>query len=264
MLFLNGMQLSMSLTLKTSIMLVATSNPSESLPQANTETMQTFMGMLAHEMRTQIAGICTASNMLLQEKGSTKNKGFYLSYINSMSLNVLHVLNNMMASTTVGNAKLEVKSMQTDIQIRKWLKSQIHQYDLITAIKSIKIKVTIRRGVPEYITTDAIKLGQILKNLIDNALKYTPTGTIISISLNPLGENRILFMVADQGQGIPADKTHLLFQPFQLLDQGFAGTGLGLYISKLYATSLGGDIMLGSNDKRGTTFLLLISTQADA
>jgi signal transduction histidine kinase len=71
-------------------------------------------------------------------------------------------------------------------------------------------------------------------------------------------------MVSDQGRGIPTDKTHLLFQPFQLLDQGFAGTGLGLYISKLYATSLGGDIMLGSNDERGATFLLLISTQADA
>jgi signal transduction histidine kinase len=240
------------------------SNPTKAAPQANTETMQIFMGMLAHEMRTQIAGICTASNMLLQEKGSTKNKGFYLSYINSMSLNALHVLNNMMASTTIGVGKMEVKSMQTSIQIRKWLKSHIHQFDLITAPRSIKIKVSVRRAVPEYIITDAIKLGQILKNLIDNALKYAPTGTSISICLNLLSGNRLLFMVSDQGRGIPTDKTHLLFQPFQLLDQGFAGTGLGLYISKLYATSLGGDIMLGSNDERGATFLLLISTQADA
>ncbi|SFE67626.1 Signal transduction histidine kinase [Chitinophaga sp. CF118] len=245
-------------------MLVATNPPSESIPQTDTETMQTFMGMLAHEMRTQIAGICTASNMLLQEKGSTKNKGFYLSYINSMSLNVLHVLNNMMASTTVVDGKLDIKPMQTSIHIRKWLKSHIHQYDLITASRSIKIKTMARRTVPEYITTDVIKLGQILKNLIDNALKSAPTGTSISIYLNALGGDRLLFMIADQGRGIPEDKTHLLFQPFQLLDQGLAGTGLGLYISKLYATSLGGDIMLGSNDERGTTFLLLIATQADA
>lgn len=240
------------------------SDPMKAVPQANTETMQIFMGMLAHEMRTQIAGICTASNMLLQEKGSTKNKDSYLSYINSMSLNALHVLNNMMASTTVGGWKLEVKSMRTSIHIRKWLKSHVRQYDLIAASRSIKIKVRVSRTVPEYITTDAIKLGQILKNLIDNALRYTPSGTCISIYLNYLSGNRLLFMVSDQGRGIPTDKTHLLFQPFQLLDQGFAGTGLGLYISKLYATSLGGDIMLGSNDERGATFLLLISTQADA
>jgi signal transduction histidine kinase len=240
------------------------SNPTKVATQASTDTMQIFMGMLAHEMRTQIAGICTASNILLQEKRNPKNKVFYLSYINSMGLDVLHVLNNMMASTTLDNVKLEVKSMQTSIQIRKWLKSHIHQYSLVTATRSIKIKLTIRRTVPEYITTDAVKLGQILRNLIDNALRYAPTGTIVSICINSLSDNRLLFMVSDQGCGIPVDKTHLLFQPFQQLDQGFAGTGLGLYISKLYATSLGGDIMLGSNDERGTTFLLLISTKADA
>ena len=246
-------------------MLVVPNNPSKAIPPADAQTMELFMGMLAHEMRTQIAGICTASNMLLQEKGSTRNKGFYLSYINCMSTNVLHVLNNMMTTASFADGKLEIKPMQTSIHIRKWLKSHIHQYDLITITMSIKIKVTVRRTVvPEYITTDAIKLGQILKNLIDNALKYAPTGTSISICLNLLSENRLLFMVSDQGRGIPTDKTHLLFQPFQLLDQGFAGTGLGLYISKLYATSLGGDIMLGSNDERGATFLLLISTQADA
>jgi signal transduction histidine kinase len=245
-------------------MLVVPNNPSKAILPAEIQTMELFMGMLAHEMQTQIAGICTASNMLLQEKDSSRNRSFYLSYINCMSTNVLHVLNNMMTTASFAGGKLEIKPMQTSIHIRKWLKSHINQYDLITSTRSIKIKTTVRRTVPKYITTDAIKLGQILKNLIDNALKCTPAGTCISIYLNPLGGNRLLFMVADQGKGIPADKTHLLFQPFQLLDLGFAGTGLGLYISKLYATSLGGDIMLGSNDERGTTFLFLITTKAEA
>lgn len=238
-------------------------NPQSVMPATSPETMQVFMGMLAHEMRTQIAGICTASNILLHEKESRKNKNFYLSHINSMSINVLHVLNNMMATNTVEGGKLAIKTLPTRIPIREWLKEQVQQYKLITAIRSVKIKINFRRNVPEYIMTDEVKLGQILKNLIDNALKFAPSDTSIFIYICCL-RGRLLFQISDCGQGIPTDKIPLLFKPFQSLDEGLGGTGLGLYISKLYAESLGGDLMLVKSDKSGTTFLFLIATQSQA
>jgi signal transduction histidine kinase len=245
-------------------MLITPNNLPESTPPADAETMKTYMGMLAHEIRTQIAGICTASSMLLEDGAKGKHTGLYLSHINTVGHNVLNVLNNMMATATVGNGKLDITLQYTSIQLREWLKLHLQQYGLITAVRDIKLKTEVQRTVPEYITTDAIKLGQVLKNLIDNAIKHSPSNAHISIAVNPLGDNRLLFQVTDQGPGIPTDKTHLLFQPFRQLDQGLAGIGLGLYISKLYATSLGGDVMIGSNDKKGTTFLFLITHQTTA
>lgn len=109
--------------------------------------MQLFIGMLAHELRTQTAGICTGSNILLQEEPIDRT--FYLSCINSMSLNVLQVLNNMMASAIVGSGSLDIKPILTNIQIRKWLKSHIEQYEGVTASRSIKIKLLVRCKVPE-------------------------------------------------------------------------------------------------------------------
>lgn len=181
-----------------------------------------------------------------------------------MSLNVLQVLNNIMASATVGSGCLEIKPILTSIQIRKWLKSHIERYTTVTASRSIKIKLLVRCKVPQYINTDAVKLGQILRNLVDNALKASPHGSNITLFVNALGEGRILFEVIDQGQGISPDKVDLLFKPFQLMDLGYAGTGLGLYICKLYAELLGGDIKLTDTGKRGTTFLLSIKNQAYA
>jgi signal transduction histidine kinase len=242
-------------------MILPQSGPSGTNNPTDLQTMQKFMGMLAHEMRTQIAGICTASKMLLNEKESRKNTSFYLSHINCMSINVLHVLNNMMATSIIEDGKLSTKPISKRIQIRQWLKDLIHQYKVISDTRSVKIKTSFRRTVPEYIMTDDIKLGQVLKNLIDNALKFAPPVTNISIQIISLGESRLLFQITDYGEGIPMDKIPLLFQPFQSIDQGLGGMGLGLYISKLYAASLGGDLILANSDKKGTTFLFLIDTQ---
>lgn len=103
-----------------------------------------------------------------------------------------------------------------------------------------------------------------MRNIVDNALKAAPLGSNITLFVNAVGESCILFEVVDQGKGILPDKVDLLFRPFQLMDAGYAGTGLGLYISKLYAELLGGDVKLTDTGKRGTTFLLSIKNQAYA
>lgn len=227
---------------------------------ANLEGIYRFMGMLAHEMRTQIAGICTASNILLNEKETRKNTDFYLSHINCMSVNVMHVLNNMMATSITEDGKLTTKVLSERILIRQWLKDQISQYELSANTLSVKIKTSLHRAVPEYIITDEIKLGQILKNLINNALKFAPPGTNVEIHICSLADQCLQFKITDHGDGISADKIPFLFHAFQSLDNGLAGMGLGLYISKLYASALGGDLILERSDKKGTTFLFQINT----
>jgi len=68
-------------------------------------------------------------------------------------------------------------------------------------------------------------------------------------------------MVTDQGTGISADRIHLMFEPFKSFNSGFTGTGLGLYISKLYAQALGGDLTLANSDNNGASFFLQIVNQ---
>ncbi|SDH66600.1 sensor histidine kinase [Chitinophaga filiformis] len=236
------------------------SNPPAHQPSQN--TMHTFMGMLAHEMRTSISGICMATNMLLQDKLGTRDKEFYLSSINAMGLDVLHILNNMMASSMVNAGKLEIKPILSTIHIRKWLKSYIDQQNRLVKSKLVSIRLTFNRKVPEYLTTDTIKLTQILKNLIENAFQYSPVGSRISVYVGSVGETGIFFLVTDKGTGISSDQMHLLFQPFQSFNNGFTGTGLGLYISKLYAQALGGDLTLANTDNNGTSFFLQIVNQS--
>ncbi|MBW8685204.1 sensor histidine kinase [Chitinophaga rhizophila] len=231
--------------------------------QASQNTLHTFMGMLAHEMKTSISGICMATNMLLQDKLGARDNKFYLSSINAMGLDVLHILNNMMSSSMVNAGKLEIKPILSPIHIKKWLKSYIDQHNRLVKSKLISIKLTFNRKVPEYLTTDPIKLAQILKNLLDNAFQYSPVGGRISVFVGCVGESGMFFMVTDQGTGISPDKIHLLFEPFQSFNNGFTGTGLGLYISKLYAQALGGDLTLASSDNNGTSFFLRIVNQSN-
>lgn len=238
--------------------MLITNPPLAPKPTVDIKTINLFLGMLAHEMRSQISSIYTISNMLLHEKRGAENCSYYLSYINSLSSNVLHVLNNMVATTDIDSAGIKLKANRSNIKIREWLRSHVRQYDLTTVGKDIKIRLRIERNVPMYITSDAVKLGQILRNLVANALKYAPDGTSVYIDLSSEQKKHLSIHVTNKGSIIPADKAHLLFRPFQVLDQGMAGMGLGLYVSKLYAATLGGDLVLGNNTK-GTTFSFLLS-----
>jgi signal transduction histidine kinase len=238
--------------------MLITNPPLVPKPAVDIKSVNIFLGMLAHEMRSQISGIYTITNMLLQEEKDAENASYYLSHINSLSSNVLHVLNNMVTTTDIDSAGINLKANLSSIKIREWLRAHIRQYDLTVVGKVIKLKLRIKRNVPVYITSDAVKLGQILRNLIDNALKYAPDGTSIYIDLSAEGKKHLSIHVTNKGCIIPADKEHLLFRPFQVLDQGMAGMGLGLYVSKLYAATLGGDLVLGNNTK-GTTFSFLLS-----
>lgn len=225
----------------------------------NNQAANVFIGMLAHEIRTQIAGVCTASTMLLQEP-ENRNREIYLSHINMIGHDVLHVLNNMMSTAIIGESQFQIYPRSEKLPLREWLNGQLMQYDLAMVPKSIQFNVEIQGTVPDIIITDGTKLWQILKNLINNALKYAPPYSTISIIIRLLNTSQLNFSITDQGPGIPADKVPLLFQRFQAIDQGMAGNGLGLYISKQLAYYLGGDLLLESTGNTGTTFLLTIRT----
>lgn len=225
---------------------------------SDTQAMITFIGILAHEIRSEISAICTVSDMMrdslrLRLSGQKDN----LSIIHSSGYSALHVLDNMMKTALFNNGKLEIRPVNEHFKFRNWLRSLVHKYEFMVSIRGIKIKADIEDSVPEYINTDPVKLEQVLSNLISNAVKCSPARSVIQINVKSHISQQLLFLVTDQGGGIPEENLSLLFRPFQQLEPGRAGAGLGLYVSKLCVTALGGKIMAYNHD-RGATFMFYI------
>ena len=133
--------------------------------------------------------------------------------------------------------------------------------------KGLPLTLEVRGDIPETITTDPIRLRQILVNLIGNAIKFTEIGGVRVVMRSvPTSENegKLIFDVIDTGIGMSEEQMGLLFRPFSQVDgsarRRFGGTGLGLAISKRMAEMLGGDIVVRSSPGQGSTFSLSIGT----
>lgn len=104
--------------------------------------------------------------------------------------------------------------------------------------------------------TDPLRLQQVIINLLNNALKFTPDGGSITLDYEIDEEDQcMLFSVTDTGAGIPEDKQELVFQRFEKLNEFVQGTGLGLAICKLTIQRMGGDIWIDKNYKNGARFV---------
>ena len=131
--------------------------------------------------------------------------------------------------------------------------------------KGLSLALQVQEGVPETITTDPIRLRQILANLIGNALKFTNTGGVrVVMRLDAEGDpSELRIDVCDTGIGLSQEQIAMLFRPFSQVDSSanrrFGGTGLGLAISKRLAKMLGGDIVVQSAPQHGSTFSLTIA-----
>jgi signal transduction histidine kinase len=126
------------------------------------------------------------------------------------------------------------------------------------APEDIEVSVKKARGVPA-VAADPDKLRQILTNLIDNAIKYSPDGGRVEVEIGRSG-GRVRFRVTDEGLGIPPAEQDRIFEKFFRLDpnltRGVGGTGLGLYISRELVLRMNGRIWVDSDGRSGSSFFL--------
>jgi signal transduction histidine kinase len=124
--------------------------------------------------------------------------------------------------------------------------------------QGIEVAVSKSRGLPP-VAADPDKLRQILTNLIDNAIKYSPDGGRVDVEIARSG-GRVRFRVSDEGLGVPPAEQDRIFEKFFRLDpnltRGVGGTGLGLYISRELVTRMNGRIWVVSDGRRGSSFFL--------
>jgi len=213
-------------------------------------TMELFFGIFAHELKGQFSGIIQCCQYL-QEK---KDTDFHLRTIIAVGHQALNTLNNLITTTKYHSGELEIQVEIETFHFSTWANSILQPFDSAISQQEKNILLTLHPSLQNIaITADKAKLGQIVYNLVANALKFSHPNTNIAVNFHT-ESTTLITQVANQGNGIPADKLDILFKPYQQAEVGYGGTGLGLYICRLYTEAMGGKIVVQSEEKGTTTF----------
>jgi len=226
-----------------------------------------FLANMSHELRTPLNSLMILSSLLAQNKDgnlSAKQVDF-ASTIHGAGRDLLDLINDIldMAKVEAGHLQLQY----TDLPLRDLGESLRSLFQPMADKGEIGFRVAIDAAAPPLFRGDEQRLHQILKNLLANAFKFTSEGEVsLTVALagadNPLAVPALAFAVGDSGIGIAADKLQLIFQAFHQADgsvsRKYGGTGLGLSISLELARKMGGDIVVTSEEGRGSVFTLYL------
>jgi len=218
-----------------------------------------FLNNISHEIRTPFNGILGFLSLLQDDELLGKERDEYIGIINQSADRLMNTINEIVEISQIQAKKTEVTLAETSISTLTGDLLNRFGNDATKQGLEFIIKNNLPSGI-ENISTDSSKLNTILSNLINNALKFTKSGSIIlGICMN---NNYLEFFVKDTGIGIPESQKRAIFERFIQADvsrtRQFEGLGLGLSIAKFYVEMLGGQIWLESEEGKGSTFIFTL------
>ena len=198
-----------------------------------------FVSNMSHEIRTPLNAIVGFSGLLINSVEPSEELQEYANIIQTNSNLLLQLISDVLDVSRLESGKLQFNY--------EWCELVTHCQNMITLTNRNKTtNADVRLQMPKepyMLYTDSLRLQQIIINLLNNALKFTPAGGSITLDYTVDKEKQcMLFSVTDTGTGIPEDKQELVFQRFEKLNEFVQGTGLGLAICKLTIQYMGGDI----------------------
>lgn len=230
--------------------------------EAANEAKSGFLAHMSHEIRTPLNAVMGLTDLIMRTDLSEKQREYMLK-VKSAASSLLAVINDILDFSKIEAGRLELE--QTNFSLHEVMANLTEIFGHKAHEKEIELMVTIAPDVPCALVGDKVRLGQVLINLVGNAIKFTEKGEIIvAVSLDPdnkpssKSEVALLFNVSDTGSGIPEDRLDAIFHSFSQADSSVTrkhgGTGLGLAICKKLVEMMGGKIKVTSTPGQGSLF----------
>ena len=229
-----------------------------------------FLANMSHELRTPLNSILILSDQLRQNSAGnlTAKQAKHADIVHRAGSDLLQLINSVLDLAKVESGRMQIKLEPLNVEeVLLELDSSMRP---MAELKGLSLRTQLEPGVPPVISSDRVRLHQILRNLLSNSLKFTEQGEVsLSVAYEPHGRadggGQLSFSVRDSGIGIAAEQHEQIFQAFQQIDgstsRRFGGTGLGLAITRKLVQALDGEVALQSTPGQGSCFTVRLPVQ---
>ncbi len=236
--------------------------------EAATEAKSQFLANMSHEIRTPMNAIMGMTHLALLEPLTDKARN-YIDKAHRAAANLLQIINDVLDVSKIESGKLELEV--TEFQLETVIAQMADVLGIRAEEKGLELLFSAPTELPPVLLGDPVRLGQVLINLGNNAIKFTPRGEVIigaEVQACSADSVTLHFWVRDTGIGMDPSQLERLFQPFTQADTSttrqYGGTGLGLTISKQLVELMAGRIWVESQPGSGSTFHFTVTMGVQA